>query len=102
MPAGAALGKTTPAGKRIQLDNTGLKSRPPLQVAIHHAHEITACQSFVSMASGDLKGKMNYRVWPVSSMQCQKRQFAQCRIHRSSGCAIAVARPIAAHDVKLA
>ncbi|EPK4171209.1 hypothetical protein QEG52_003975, partial [Stenotrophomonas maltophilia] len=32
------------------------------------AREITACQSFVSMASGDLKGKMNYRVWPVSSI----------------------------------
>ncbi len=31
------------------------------------AGEIPACQSFVSMASGDLKGKMNYRVWPVSS-----------------------------------
>jgi hypothetical protein len=32
------------------------------------AREITACQSFVSMASGDLKGKMNYRNWPVSTM----------------------------------
>ncbi|HIE5513621.1 TPA: hypothetical protein ACXNQL_002870 [Stenotrophomonas maltophilia] len=32
------------------------------------AREITACQSFVSMASGDLKGKMNYRVWPVSGI----------------------------------
>jgi hypothetical protein len=32
------------------------------------AREIPACQSFVSMASGDLKGKMNYRVWPVSGI----------------------------------
>jgi hypothetical protein len=32
------------------------------------ACEITACQSFVSMASGDLKGKMNYLVWRVSNI----------------------------------
>jgi hypothetical protein len=29
------------------------------------AREIPVCQSFIPMASGDPKGKMNYRVWPV-------------------------------------
>ncbi|WP_204373459.1 hypothetical protein, partial [Stenotrophomonas maltophilia] len=51
------------------VDNTGLEVPTTFAGGDSScAGEIPACQSFVSMASGDLKGKMNYRVWPVSSI----------------------------------
>ncbi|WMR45858.1 hypothetical protein, partial [Stenotrophomonas maltophilia] len=58
------------------VDNTGLEVPATLAGGDSScAREITACQSFVSMASGDLKGKMNYRVWPVSSIAMPEATF---------------------------
>ncbi|HEL3176796.1 TPA: hypothetical protein UME34_003450 [Stenotrophomonas maltophilia] len=54
------------------------------------AREITACQSFVSMASGDL------------TLQCQKRHIAPSCSQRRILVRLAVAQPFMAQEVKLA
>jgi hypothetical protein len=61
-------------------DYTGLEDPTTFAGGVSScAGEIPAYQSIVSMASGDLKGKMNYRDWPVPATAMPKATYRAMR-----------------------